>query len=120
MKKIQNKIRQLDQFGDSVGFTVKKGQSTYTTWAGAVVSLIIFALITLYGSQGFIVFIKRDDTKYETYSIAHENFKDSVYKGKDINFNVAFTVWGSDSQGNFKEFTEEELDGYFEFQAFER
>ena len=119
MKKIFNKIRQLDKFGDSVSFTVRKGQSTFTTWAGAVVTLIISALILIYGSQRFIAFIKRDDTKYETYSIAHEDYRNSIYKGSDMNFNVAFTVWGTDSEGNVIEFTAEELDGYYEIQAFE-
>ena len=37
-----------------------------------------------------------------------------------MNFNVAFTVWGSDKEGYFREYTEEELDGYFEFFAYER
>ena len=99
---------------------MKKGQKTFTTWAGAIVSLIIFAIIMIYGSQRFVTYIKRDDTKYETYSIAHEDFRDNIYKGNEVNFHLAFNVWGTNEEGNLREFSEEELDGYLEIFAIER
>ena len=37
-----------------------------------------------------------------------------------MNFHLAFNVWGTNEEGNLREFSEEELDGYLEIFAIER
>ena len=65
MAKISSVIKSVDTFGESVGFTIGNGQSSYKTIPGALCSMIIYLLILIYGGTKFKTMIKRDDTRQQ-------------------------------------------------------
>ena len=66
MQKLKDFLKSLDNFGDSVNFSVKNGLKSYTTWPGAIFSLIIYSVILLYGGTKFTIMANRQDTKQVT------------------------------------------------------
>ena len=52
MKKIVDKFKQLDSFGESIKFTIKGGE-TYNTCLGAIITLFIYMTVLIYGSTKF-------------------------------------------------------------------
>ena len=42
-------VKQIDQFGESVGFTFEDGSRTKNTLCGTLLSLILLCLLFLYG-----------------------------------------------------------------------
>ena len=65
MSKIAISFKSLDAFGETIGFSVKKGQKSFKTVRGAVLSLIIYSLIVIYGITKFQVMLNREDTKFQ-------------------------------------------------------
>ena len=63
MKKFKNIFKSVDKFGDSVNFSVKNGSASYKTCSGAILSILIYSLILLYGGTKFTTMVKRQDTK---------------------------------------------------------
>ena len=59
MKIVQDKFKQIDSFGESVNFIVKKGDTSYKTAPGAFISLLIYGLILIYGGTKFLTMILR-------------------------------------------------------------
>ena len=53
MAKLISIFKSVDMFGDSIGFTVRNGAVSFKTIPGAILSLIIYLLIVIYGSTKF-------------------------------------------------------------------
>ena len=53
----------MDRFGDSISFTVNKGNQSYKTLPGAIISLLVYACILFYGVRKFYIMVNRLDTK---------------------------------------------------------
>ena len=66
MQKSKDFLKSLDNFGDSVSFSVGNGLKSYRTWPGAICSILIYSIILLYGSSKFAIMAKREDTKQVT------------------------------------------------------
>ena len=47
MEKLKNKFKQIDQFGKGIKFSAK-GQTTYKTCFGAILSVIIYSVVFVY------------------------------------------------------------------------
>ena len=66
MKKVIGTLKGIDRFGKSINFSLRDGASSYKTWSGAVLTLLIYTLIFVYGIAKFEVLILREDTKQTT------------------------------------------------------
>ena len=52
MKKIVDKFKQIDSFGESIKFNIKGGE-TYNTCLGSLITLFIYMTVLIYGSTKF-------------------------------------------------------------------
>ena len=90
---MQNKLIKFDSFGERVGLTVK-GEESYQTVPGSIVSLLIKSLVLTV----FIVRFHHMITFYETRMVAYETYADlSIEPGSDPTeqgFGYAFRVSG--------------------------
>ena len=68
----------MDRFGDTISFTVNKGNQSYKTLPGAIISLLVYAFILLYGVRKFDIMVNRLDTK-QTLSIRQKAFPTDQY-----------------------------------------
>ena len=66
-KTILDTFKQIDMFGEGVGFQFE-GSSTYKTLFGAILSWSVFGLIILYAHQKLTDMFERTDTNYQTFS----------------------------------------------------
>ena len=64
MLKVFERFRKLDLFGQGVKFTVK-GEETYKTCAGAILTIIIYMVVLVYGLNRFQKFYQRQDTAHQ-------------------------------------------------------
>ena len=54
--------KSFDTFGGSLGFSMHKDQPTFRSVSGALVSVIMYLLIAVYGVTKFIILQERADT----------------------------------------------------------
>ena len=62
-KRVQGIFHTIDLFGFDVSFR-ENGNSQLTTNCGSFVSLLIFILIVIYGSNKFTMMVTKGDTNY--------------------------------------------------------
>lgn len=60
--RISSLLKSIDLFGDKVQFKVKD-KTTFVTLPGALVTLMIYFLIVLYGQQKFRIMWQYEDTQ---------------------------------------------------------
>jgi len=82
LKKSVRTVKQVDMFGQSVSFFVD-GESTYTTWIGALVSVVIIGLTLTFASTKYVAFRGKTDTNYSTFSKVGEQEPDFSYGQED-------------------------------------
>ena len=82
------KIKQLDLFGEDVGFTVGDGGRSYNTWFGTLMTVFIYIIIGLYGYKKFSDLTDYSNTVYMTNQELREN------KGEIINLRDSGIVLG--------------------------
>jgi len=88
LKKRVAKVKQVDMFGQSVSFLID-GESTYTTWVGAIVSVVIIGLTLTFASTKFKALTRRTDTTFSSYTKVGEQTPDFSY-GQKEGFQIAF------------------------------
>ena len=66
MRNVLDRIKKVDIFGDTIGFTMKGGSPTFTTCLGAVITICIYMLVLIYGQNKFLTMIFREDTSHQT------------------------------------------------------
>ena len=59
-------FKSFDKFGSSPNFNARSGLSTFTTYPGAVISLIIYGLLSIYAQQKFFTMLDYSDTAHQT------------------------------------------------------
>ena len=64
MVKVSKRLKKIDMFGQGIKFTVK-GQETYKTCSGAILTLLIYVIVLVYGSNRFQKFYQRQDTSHQ-------------------------------------------------------
>ena len=80
----------VDMFGMGVSFKIgDEGQ--FTTWAGTLLSLMIYALILAYGSYKFVGLVNRDDAVIRTSSVINGVPLDTEW-GQPEGFKVAVAI----------------------------
>ena len=63
MQRLKSKFSSIDQFGQGINFLIKGGD-TFTTSLGAVVTLLIYVTVLIYGSTKFNRLKERLDTSH--------------------------------------------------------
>ena len=91
-QRVTDLAKSIDKFGASMNFTVNDGSSTFKTWSGALISLIILILISAYGFRKFTILIQHDDTTFQTINEKNAIAEDTVFTSEEINFNLAFVL----------------------------
>jgi len=82
LKKSVTTAKQVDMFGQSVGFLVD-GESTYTTWIGALVSVVVICLTMTFASTKYVAFRDKTDTNFSTYTKVGAQAPDFSYGQED-------------------------------------
>ena len=113
-EKITDLVKSIDIFGDSVGFTVNNGSSTYQTWTGTFVSIVIQILVIIYAVKKFTIMTNYEDTNFQSILEKHAIPVDKNFTSEDINFNIAFALFQYDQKG-VSIVTEKDMYGYLEF-----
>ena len=67
ISQISNTFKRFDLFGDSIGFKVN-GNNVYNSVPGAIISLCIMIVVTLYGVMKFGKLSQREDTIFYSSS----------------------------------------------------
>ena len=94
MQKVINTFKSVDSFGSGVGFSVK-GDGSFKTGLGAVITLIIYVIVGIYGFQKINVLKGRTGTAHT--ELLRENIIDpneTILMG-DIDANFAFGLWSN-------------------------
>lgn len=68
---LAGKMKNIDMFGTTVGFNIC-GEDTFTTWLGALLSLMIYAVGIAYAGYKFVSMIKKDDAQVVTIQQINE------------------------------------------------
>ena len=86
MQKFKNVLKSIDNFGDSINFSVRGGLKSYNTWPGAICSIVIYSIILLYGTTKFTMMARYQDTKQ--VSTVHEYAfpLDQVFSSEELGF----------------------------------
>lgn len=77
-----------DFYGESVSFSIKNGESVYTSVVGTLISLIVLALTFSYGIQQLIVMLDYAGTSHMYIARPLVN-AGRVFSQKETNFNIA-------------------------------
>ena len=74
MQKVIDTFKSIDSFGSGVGFSIK-GDGSYKTGFGAVITLIIYVIVGVYAFQKANVLEGRTDTAHT--ELLRENIVDA-------------------------------------------
>ena len=66
MKNISETIKKVDRFGEPVNFLIQDSGDTFKTWPGFILTLLIYALILIYGGEKLEDLALRNETKQVT------------------------------------------------------
>ena len=78
MRSAVSKLKDLDMFGEGIGFNVGKGKSKQGTYLGTCMSILVVVSLLAYGQHRFTMLSNHDETKYMK----------TLYKDKDYQRNV--------------------------------
>ena len=76
----------MDNFGDSINFSLRDGLKSYKTWPGAICSLVIYSMILLYGATKFDIMANRLDTKQVSTEQVNAFPQDQVFNSEELGF----------------------------------
>ena len=88
VKSVTKYFKMFDLYGESVGFTIDKGNEKYRTVIGAVLSIVVLAAVASQSIVKFEVLVNRSDTNYQEFLVDQEENK--VLTFENTNFNLAF------------------------------
>ena len=94
MKRVSQSLKQLDHFGEGVKFTVK-GQEAYKTFLGATITLLIYLVVMVYGSNKFNKLYHRSDTSYQQVTLESSIDVEQRFSMKELEANFAFTLFSN-------------------------
>ena len=78
--------KSIDNFGDSINFSVRGGLTSYKTWPGAICSIVIYSIIIIYGSTKFMTMARRQDTKQMSTVQEYAFPEDQVFNSEELGF----------------------------------
>ena len=70
MRKVYNKLKEFDKFGEAAGFTIR-GSGTYGTGLGLLLTLLIYAVSLIYAKRNYEKLVERADTAHQ--QVVEEN-----------------------------------------------
>ena len=95
--KIATHLKSIDIFGESVNFNARDQSKTFKTWPGALMTLLFALVVAAYGGKRFIVFINRDDTKFqEAVSLNQFDPEDKPISFEELGISFAFRLSSRD------------------------
>ena len=101
-------------FGKSVSFSVD-GEGRYTTWVGAICSVIIICLTLTFALTKFRALMRKNNTTFSSYTKVGEQDQDFTY-GHEDGFYIAFKFHDNEV-GADPEVLFDKNYGYFELEA---
>ena len=63
IKKINSTFKKIDNFGEPISLLAEKS-ATHQTVQGAIITLLIYMTVMIYGSSKFNLMIEREDTLF--------------------------------------------------------
>ena len=76
----------MDNFGESINFSLRDGNKSYKTMPGAICSLAIYSIILLYGATKLSIMANRQDTKQVSTVQVNAFPQDQVYNAEELGF----------------------------------
>ena len=70
-----------------------KGATTYSTGFGAILTILIYSVVLVYGHLKYDKLINRQDTAHQVVTAQNVVDPTEIFKLKDINQNFAFGLW---------------------------
>ena len=68
LKNLSNIFKTIDKFGEPIQFKANR-RVTYTTIPGALITLLIYMFIMIYGFSKFTIMWKREDTLHQSTTV---------------------------------------------------
>ena len=62
LQKLGSKVKSLDIFGEGVGFSIRDGKSTHTTYFGSLMTLLLIVITGTYTFKRYNVMAEYGDT----------------------------------------------------------
>lgn len=88
-RKIKEKFKSIDYFGQNVTFTWN-GDDQFKTTFGASISLILMIILLAYGLSTLVAVVERQSPTITTTSMQRDNSDDSISTPYDSGFDFAF------------------------------
>ena len=88
-KSISNGFKSLDLFGSTIGFQIR-GNEAYNTIPGALISLIIYVIVLIYGTNKFFKMYNNLDTNFMQETKAGHIEMNRNFTFGEMEFNIAF------------------------------
>ena len=112
VRKLGNKIKSADIFGEGVGFNIGGGSSTHQTYFGSLLTLVVLVITGTYTFKKYTVMSGYQDTVFQTSTQLEPFTKDSPLRQDESNFNLLLNLF---IQGK----PVDKLDGYIELKFFQ-
>ena len=95
MVKLIHLFKKFDAFGSGINFTVNGGEKFNTSF-GALLTLFIYVLVTIYAQMKLNKLYYRHDTFHQT--AMHEDVikQDEIFSLEELEANFAFSLWPND------------------------
>ena len=97
--KLTDRFLSIDGFGSSVNFLVK-GNTTYKTAIGALITIVIFLIFTVFGVTKFLLLYGIQETKHTTLLKERIIPGDQSFNMSSTNFNIAVTIFPTNWTGS--------------------
>ena len=94
MQKVTDTFKSIDSFGSGVGFSVK-GEGTFKTGLGAVITIIIYVIVLYFGADKYGVLTSKGDTTHQEILFENVVPPTTTFLMGDIDANFAFGLWSN-------------------------
>ena len=92
MKKLRDTLQQIDAFGKGVNFKVK-GNNAFGTRFGAILTLLIYAVMLIYAQKRVQILIFRLDTSHQTSIDEYGLRQDEEFTLGELEANFMFMLF---------------------------
>ena len=94
-REVEDKVLDVDRFGQSFQFKLPNGKDVYTSWLGFGCTLILYLILISYGIFKAKILIKFGDSTI-IQSVQDSYFTDEKVHGQDDGFQLAFGITAYD------------------------
>ena len=87
-------FKKLDSFGEGMNFTIK-GRDKFKTGFGALITLLIYIVVLVYGSKKLTDLSQKQDTVHQQSKFVNEIAANQAFSLSEIGANFAFSLWSN-------------------------